>query len=258
MGSLAAIRAAWTSRHCSRATAVSRCRWGRCIRARSRGRVGAVPAGRPGWPARWPPGARPSAAGVAISATSVVAEAIRRRVPRALLDLAPELPAADGPPRSSSIRAERDRLAAEIEVAKAQAQEAAQRASIATEHARAADARAVKAEERTNAAERRVAAAEAQGRRRAAARHSRRSTGGRRQPARDSGRDPSRCRPRSGPGRPRSRLERRGRSFVRCPALPSTPRVASMPAGAHLANPKGRSTNVSRPSGPVARRRRRR
>ena len=27
------------------------------------------PAGRPGWPARWPPGARPSAAGVAISAT---------------------------------------------------------------------------------------------------------------------------------------------------------------------------------------------
>jgi hypothetical protein len=94
--------------------------------------------------------------------TSVVAEAIRRRVPRALLDLAPELPAADGPPRSSSIRAERDRLAAEIEVAKAQAQEAAQRASIATEHARVADARAVKAEERTNAAERRAVAAEAQ------------------------------------------------------------------------------------------------
>lgn len=93
--------------------------------------------------------------------TSVVAKAIRRRVPRALLDLAPELPAADAP-RSSSIRAERDRLAAEIEVAKAQAQEAAQRASIATEHARTADARAAKAEERSNTAERRVAAAEAQ------------------------------------------------------------------------------------------------
>ena len=94
--------------------------------------------------------------------TSVVAEAIRRRVPCTLLDLAPELPAADGAPRISSIRAERDRLAAEIEVAKEQAHEAAQRASIATEHARAADARATKAEERTNAAERRAAAAEAQ------------------------------------------------------------------------------------------------
>jgi len=90
---------------------------------------------------------------------SVLAEAIRRRVPRALLDLAPDLSAADGAPRSSSIRAERDRLAAEIEVAKEQA---AQRASIATEHARAADAHATRAEERTNAAERRVAAAEAQ------------------------------------------------------------------------------------------------
>ncbi|MBA3550176.1 MAG: hypothetical protein H0T76_27170 [Nannocystis sp.] len=77
---------------------------------------------------------------------SVVAEAIRSRVPRALLDLAPDLPAADGAPRSSSIRAERDRLAAEIEAAKKQAHEAAQHASIAIEHARAADARATRAE----------------------------------------------------------------------------------------------------------------
>jgi len=94
--------------------------------------------------------------------SSVVAEAMRRRVPRALLDLAPELPTAEGPPRSSSIRAERDRLAAGIEVAKAQAQEAVQSAGTATERARAADARANLAEERASAAERRVTTAETQ------------------------------------------------------------------------------------------------
>ncbi len=91
-----------------------------------------------------------------------MAEAIRRRVPRPLLDLAPEPPAADGPPRSSSIRAERDRLAAEIEVAKAQAQEAAQRASIATDPPRPGEAGRGRAEEPPTPAGRRVAAAEAE------------------------------------------------------------------------------------------------
>ncbi len=49
--------------------AAIRGRWGSCcLRARSRARVGAVRRADQ-WPARWPPGARPSAAGVAISAT---------------------------------------------------------------------------------------------------------------------------------------------------------------------------------------------
>ena len=91
--------------------------------------------------------------------TSTVAEAIRRRVPLALLEVAPDATTGGGI-RHSSIRAERDRLAAEVELAKGQAREAAQRASIATERAHAADARASSAEERARAAETRALAME--------------------------------------------------------------------------------------------------
>ncbi len=94
-----------------------------------------------------------------LDGTSAVAEAMRRRVPVALLDLAPGLPTGDGI-RSSSIRAERDRLAAEVELAKEQAREAAQRESVALEQAHAADARASDAEKRASAAEQRVLAVE--------------------------------------------------------------------------------------------------
>ena len=94
-----------------------------------------------------------------LDGSSAVAEAMRRRVPLALLDLAPGLPTGGGI-RGSPIRAERDRLAAEVELAKDQVGEAAQRASVATEQARAADARASDAETRASAAERRVLAVE--------------------------------------------------------------------------------------------------
>lgn len=94
-----------------------------------------------------------------LDGTSAVAEAMRRRVPLALLDLAPGLPTGDGI-RSSSIRAERDRLAGEVELAKEQAREAAQRESVALEQAHAADARASDAEKRASAAELRVLAVE--------------------------------------------------------------------------------------------------
>lgn len=94
--------------------------------------------------------------------TSVVAEAMCRRVPLALLDLAPYPPASDGTRRGSSIRAERDRLAAEVDLAKEQARDAVQRASVAMERVRAADALATTAQARADAAELRAAAAEQQ------------------------------------------------------------------------------------------------
>lgn len=99
---------------------------------------------------------------------STLAEAIRRRVPLALLDVIPDAHVGGGI-RHSSIRVERDRLASEVAQAKEQAREAEQRARLAAERASAADARASSAEERASAAETRALtvesrAATAQGR----------------------------------------------------------------------------------------------
>jgi len=95
-----------------------------------------------------------------LDATSEVAEAIRRRVPPALLGLAPAPTHVGGAPRGSSIRAERDQLAVEVDLAKQQAREEAQRADLATERARAVEARMSEAKERADAAELRATAAE--------------------------------------------------------------------------------------------------
>lgn len=95
-----------------------------------------------------------------LDATSEVAEAIRRRVPPALLGLAPAPTHVGGAPRGSSIRAERDQLAVEVDLAKQQAREEARRADLATERARAVEARMSEAKERADAAELRATAAE--------------------------------------------------------------------------------------------------
>lgn len=90
---------------------------------------------------------------------SAVAAAIQRRVSPALLGLAPDSPTTVGV-RSSSIRAERDRLAAEIELANRRGQEAVQRGNAAEEQAQTAETRAFEAELLARAAEEKAAAAE--------------------------------------------------------------------------------------------------